>query len=411
MLKRILSLLLFTVFFLPSLSQAIPGYMLLRMGTMSGQVVFQDKPLGNYLVAFFDIKKGLPPIKGQTGRIPDFMYFSDEEGRFSGKLLQGEYYIGVLLRTLDSKPGPPRPDETFYFADGGQGKLRQLHIEDFKDIDYGTISCALGDAFNETEQLFLLKGKVYKGEGSGVPYPNAIVLARKNPSFGRPEYISAPSGKDGSFTLNVQPDREFYLVARAGLTGGRPNPGDTIGEYSSSQKAITVNGPRSGAAGSQSTETLGGAIALQGKKGEVLDGIAIYMYAMPDKDKLQDEYRGTTAGLNYLADNAKQNVTFASGSSSLTDKGKVELDNWIKVLNDQPDLNIELHGYTDSAGSELYNRKLSKRRADAAAAYMIGKGIFPGRIIREGHGVANPVGDNTTDEGRSLNRRVEIKFQ
>ncbi|MBU0480957.1 MAG: OmpA family protein [Proteobacteria bacterium] len=411
MLKRILPLLFCIVFCLPAPGHAIPGYMKLRMGTMSGQVVYEDKPLSNYLVAFFNVEKGLPPIKGQTGRIPDFGAFTDEEGKFAMKLLTGDYYIGVLNRPRDGQPGPPRTGETYYFADGGQGKLRRLYIEDFKDIDYGVISCSPPDVFNETEQGFVLKGFVYNGEESEVPYPNAIVLARKKPTFGRPDYISAPTGKDGSFTLDVQPDTKFYLFARAALSGERPNPGDTIGQYSSSQEAIAVKGPQAGSEGPEITVKFNDAIALEGKKGEVLDGIAIYMYAMPDQGEMQEKYRGTTEGLNFLADNSKQNITFASGSATLTEKAEVELDNWVKVLTDQPDLHVEIRAYADSIGSELSNLELSKQRADAAAAYMIGQGIIPSRITSEGLGEENPVADNHTEEGRSQNRRVELNFR
>jgi len=71
---------------------------------------------------------------------------------------------------------------------------------------------------------------------------------------------------------------------------------------------------------------------------------------------------------------------------------------------------INLMGYTDNAGSPAYNLDLSNRRAAAARQALIGLGIAADRITSKGFGEVNPVSDNNTDEGRSLNRRVEVQF-
>ena len=68
----------------------------------------------------------------------------------------------------------------------------------------------------------------------------------------------------------------------------------------------------------------------------------------------------------------------------------------------------ELLGYTDSMGSEAYNLDLSQRRADTVRNEMIKRGAPADRIKATGYGEADPVGDNTTKEGRARNRRVEL---
>ena len=66
-------------------------------------------------------------------------------------------------------------------------------------------------------------------------------------------------------------------------------------------------------------------------------------------------------------------------------------------------------GYTDSTGTDEYNLGLSERRAQSVSTYLQGKGIAVGRLAASGAGKADPIGDNETEEGRALNRRVVIK--
>ncbi len=84
------------------------------------------------------------------------------------------------------------------------------------------------------------------------------------------------------------------------------------------------------------------------------------------------------------------------------------LDNIINVLKNTPDLKIRVEGHTDNIGSAKYNLGLSKKRAGAIKAYLVGKGIEESRITSIGHGLSKPIADNVTKEGRALNRRAEL---
>lgn len=81
-----------------------------------------------------------------------------------------------------------------------------------------------------------------------------------------------------------------------------------------------------------------------------------------------------------------------------------------KFLTDNPDVSIEISAHTDSKGSDEYNLQLSQKRAESVVQYLINKGINPERLIAKGYGESMPVADNETEEGRALNRRVEMKI-
>jgi len=69
---------------------------------------------------------------------------------------------------------------------------------------------------------------------------------------------------------------------------------------------------------------------------------------------------------------------------------------------------VEIQGHTDNVGSEQYNRKLSENRAKAVKNYLTTKGISDQRLIAVGFGKSRPKTTNRTEEGRALNRRVEL---
>ena len=84
------------------------------------------------------------------------------------------------------------------------------------------------------------------------------------------------------------------------------------------------------------------------------------------------------------------------------------LDEIITVLQENPTMAIEIQGHTDNVGSSQYNKRLSENRAKAVKNYLTKKGIKNQRLIAVGFGSSRPKTDNTTETGRTLNRRVEL---
>jgi outer membrane protein OmpA-like peptidoglycan-associated protein/outer membrane protein W len=101
-------------------------------------------------------------------------------------------------------------------------------------------------------------------------------------------------------------------------------------------------------------------------------------------------------------------ASFEFDKSTLKTKAYGKLDKIIATLKNNTDYTVSVEGYTDAIGTEEYNLKLSERRAQAVADYLLSQGIDKSRIEIVPHGEANPIASNKTAAGRAKNRRVEI---
>ncbi len=104
------------------------------------------------------------------------------------------------------------------------------------------------------------------------------------------------------------------------------------------------------------------------------------------------------------------NVFFDFDKWDLRPESYLELDRVVKLLTDNPAIEIEMSAHTDNRGADDYNFKLSDNRARSVMEYILSKGIATNRITSQGYGETKPVAENDTDENRQLNRRVEFKI-
>ncbi|MDO1451747.1 OmpA family protein [Rhodocytophaga aerolata] len=105
-----------------------------------------------------------------------------------------------------------------------------------------------------------------------------------------------------------------------------------------------------------------------------------------------------------------RNVLFETASATILPASYRELNELATYLKQNPTLEIEISGHTDSVGGDEYNLKLSEGRATSIGRYLLGKGIEAKRLTTKGYGKNVPVADNETLEGRQKNRRVEFKI-
>jgi len=118
----------------------------------------------------------------------------------------------------------------------------------------------------------------------------------------------------------------------------------------------------------------------------------------------------SSAGTGGLSVNFDR-ITFGSGSAELSSEAREEIDNIATILRAYPNASVIVAGYTDNEGSEHANMALSKARADAVAGRITAKGVSSERVHSEGFGSQKPVGSNSTETGRSENRRVILEVQ
>ena len=104
-------------------------------------------------------------------------------------------------------------------------------------------------------------------------------------------------------------------------------------------------------------------------------------------------------------------VNFAFDSAEIDGSSSVVLDAAADQLNECRNVAVRVEGNTDWIGTDAYNQGLSERRAESVQGHLIGRGVSASRLTAVGYGESQPIASNETDEGRALNRRVELKSQ
>lgn len=105
---------------------------------------------------------------------------------------------------------------------------------------------------------------------------------------------------------------------------------------------------------------------------------------------------------------SRERVSFKSGRAELHDSSFPILDMLASIARNCG-AQFEIAGHTDAVGDSTVNMKLSQRRADAVRKYLVRSGVSAERIEAHGYGETQPIADNSTDEGRQTNRRIEFR--
>ncbi|KAA5533533.1 OmpA family protein [Taibaiella lutea] len=110
------------------------------------------------------------------------------------------------------------------------------------------------------------------------------------------------------------------------------------------------------------------------------------------------------------ADYIMHNVFYDFDKASLRPESAAELEKLTSLMKDNPSLQVKILSYTDSKGTDAYNKNLSQQRAQSVVDYLVRNGVERSRLSAEGMGETNPIGDNKTDEGRQQNRRTTFRI-
>ena len=125
------------------------------------------------------------------------------------------------------------------------------------------------------------------------------------------------------------------------------------------------------------------------------------------RDSLSRASRATT---DANAATMQAQIQFAFDKSELTDSAKAILDEKVVLFRANPTMSITILGHTDHAGTDAYNMALGTRRAEAATAYIVARGIDASRVITGSRGESQPATDSQSEAGHALNRRAMFRL-
>lgn len=144
-----------------------------------------------------------------------------------------------------------------------------------------------------------------------------------------------------------------------------------------------------------------------------LAGAGVGYYMDEQEKKLRQQTAGTGIDVTRDGDNLilnmPANVTFPVNSAAIQPQFQETLLTVANTLSEYEKSYIDVYGHTDSTGTDQYNQSLSERRASSVANFLSNSGVQRARMETRGYGESQPVATNSTEEGRSANRRVELK--
>ena len=130
--------------------------------------------------------------------------------------------------------------------------------------------------------------------------------------------------------------------------------------------------------------------------------------------ELRKQLRGSGVSVERDDDNINLvmpgNITFASGNANIAQDFFSVIDSVVLVLKEFDQTLVVISGHTDSTGSDELNQNLSENRAQSVSDYLFKSGVITDRLEVIGFGETQPIATNATQEGKRLNRRVEISL-
>jgi outer membrane protein OmpA-like peptidoglycan-associated protein len=129
------------------------------------------------------------------------------------------------------------------------------------------------------------------------------------------------------------------------------------------------------------------------------------------RDLERDAERRMDFALQSIRGTIRLLVFFRPNESNLQRESTSDLDRVVTFLTANPDLKVEIAGHSDNSGDARAALELSRQRAQAVKSYLVGNRIQGERITVTGYGSTQPIADNDTEEGRAMNRRVEMRVK
>jgi outer membrane protein OmpA-like peptidoglycan-associated protein len=200
-----------------------------------------------------------------------------------------------------------------------------------------------------------------------------------------------------SFSLIIGGCGTMNNKTKGGLIGAGAGAavGAGVGALAGKGKGAAIGAAVGAAVGAGAGVIIGNKMDKQREELEKIEGATV--------DTLTD-----INGLKALKVTFAEGILFQTSKSDLNTSSKTALDKFATSLAGTPDTDVMIYGHTDNTGSRELNQRLSENRAMSVKNYLVSKAIEPGRLTTYGMAYDQPVADNSTAEGRAMNRRVEV---
>lgn len=196
-------------------------------------------------------------------------------------------------------------------------------------------------------------------------------------------------------------------LALSGCAGMTQTQKDTAtGAGIGAAAGAVIGGITRGGRGAAAGAAIGGAVGAAG-------GYIWSKNMQEQKRAMEDATKGTGVEVSRTADNQLKleipsDISFDVNKADIKPQLRPVLDKFAQGLNTYPDTTVRIIGHTDSTGTDAINNPLSVNRAASTREYLVAHGVSMNRIAIDGRGSHEPVADNSTSQGRAMNRRVEI---
>jgi len=198
---------------------------------ITGQVMINDKtPMTNGVVLLYSDNSGPPPNPYKYWRIPDYVFATDGQGRFSVPLDEGTYFLMIAQKKMDGEIGPPLDSEYLYYHADSEGNARPIVVTADAVVNLGKLQGSFywTPAMSErTRGITAIEGVVMDMENR--PVDNVVVLAfYTREARRRPAFISDRTDRNGRFSLRVAEGGDYWLRVRGVIGGGAPEAGERL---------------------------------------------------------------------------------------------------------------------------------------------------------------------------------------
>ena len=310
------------------------------------------------------------------------------------KIMDFEPYSEFFLEdSLGNKICAPMPE----FIDSSQLHISVEHLVIVPE------AIPLNTTLILTHVKFAPGKTIFSGTNTNEDLMNLFAAMQKSPDL--KIQISGHTDRSGNEQTNkkLSKSRAKFVYDHLIAKGISPNRLSFIG-YGSAKPAYS-NRTKDGRAANRRIE-----VKILSKKAESMDNLvdetpvvsenSLEMHANSSLIDFEKKEIGEAVILKH--------VLFEPNMIELTVTSKIQADTLVDVLKRNPELSLEVFGYTDKSGIEDKNVVLSKNRAKALHDYLIEKGIDSNRLYYSGCGSDNPIASNKYRWGRDINRRIEV---